>query len=70
MGWPSTSSARMVPMPHTSTLGPHGSPSITSGARYQRDCTYELWQSQRITAEPKSISLNCRFEAETMHTLG
>eukprot|EP00964_Phaeocystis_antarctica_P131033 scaffold94896_cov69-Phaeocystis_antarctica.AAC.3 len=55
MGRPNNSSATMQPTPHTSTLPSHGRPSITSGARYQRDCTYELWQSHCITAEPKSM---------------
>ena len=33
------------PAAQMSTLPSHSNPSITSGARYHRLCTYELWQS-------------------------
>ena len=51
-----------------SILSSHGTPSITSGARYQRDCTYELRVSKSHTAEPKSMILTRRRLAETRHT--
>ena len=35
---------------------------------HQRLCTYELWQSNLKTAEPKSMSLNIACLAETTHT--
>ena len=39
--FPELSSAKMQPIDHMSIFWSYGSPRMTSGARYERDCTYE-----------------------------
>ena len=47
----------VVPSDHTSIFASYGIPRITSGARYDLDCTYVPRISVEKHDEPKSITL-------------
>mmetsp|Transcript_8141 Transcript_8141/g.20934 ORF Transcript_8141/g.20934 Transcript_8141/m.20934 type:complete len:202 (+) Transcript_8141:147-752(+) len=60
--YPVHSSARMQPSDQMSIRWSYGQPRITSGARYERDCTYELRWSVVKQLEPKSMTFTSQRE--------
>jgi len=72
-GQPSASSAMTQPSDQTSRRESHGAARSTSGARYQRDCTYEIAPVEEHRSsvaserqEPKSISVTSVHSSNTI----